>query len=118
MTKSGPGWTWHFHTEDQPLASGTVDVPAGGKSNFRPSGFGRFDRGTYRLIISDDASGAATSVRFNIGWNTAAGAGRPRISVCALPVPDTGAIAVIERSFFRRMRFIYRPASSAGMSSA
>jgi uncharacterized protein YfaS (alpha-2-macroglobulin family) len=70
---NGTDWTWHFHTEDQQLASGSVDAPAGGKLNFSPSGFPDFDWGTYRLIVTDPASGATTSVRFNIGWNTAGG---------------------------------------------
>jgi uncharacterized protein YfaS (alpha-2-macroglobulin family) len=70
---NGRDWTWHFHTEDQQLASGDVNLPAGGKTNFVPTGFGRFDWGTYRLIVADDATGAATSLRFNIGWNTAGG---------------------------------------------
>jgi uncharacterized protein YfaS (alpha-2-macroglobulin family) len=64
-------WTWHYHTEDQQLASGTLDVTAGKPASFSPSGLGQYDWGTYRLIITDHKSGAATSVRFNVGWNSA-----------------------------------------------
>ncbi len=70
---NGPGWTWHFHTEDHQLASGTLDAPLGGHLNFVPTGFPQFDWGTYRLIVTDPNSGAASSVRFDIGWNTAGG---------------------------------------------
>lgn len=84
---NGPGWTWHFHTEDQQIATGTLDVTAGGKINFAPSGLSQDDWGTYRLIISDPASGAASSVRFNIGWNTAGG---------SASTPDKAEVAVDE----------------------
>lgn len=70
---NGSNWTWHFHTEDHQLASGTLDAPVGGHLNFVPAGFPQFDWGTYRLIVADQKTGAATSVRFNIGWNTAGG---------------------------------------------
>lgn len=66
-------WTWHYHTEDQQLASGSLAVTAGNPAEFTPPGLGQYDWGTYRLIITDNQSGAATSVRFNIGWNTAGG---------------------------------------------
>ena len=81
----GPGWTWHFHTEDRQLASGNLDTPASGTLNFTPSGFSQFDWGTYRLIVSDPALGAASSVRFNIGWNTAGG---------SASTPDKAEVAV------------------------
>ena len=82
---NGPAWTWHFHTEDQQLASGSLDVMAGGKMNFVPSGYGQFDWGTYRLILSDPVSGAVSSVRFNIGWDTAGG---------SASTPDKAEVAV------------------------
>lgn len=70
----GSDWTWHLHMEDHQLASGNFDIPVGGRDNFVPTGFPSFDWGTYRLIVTDPKSGAASSVRFNIGWsNTAAG---------------------------------------------
>ncbi len=82
---NGSRWIWHFHTEDQQLASGTLDLLPGGKLNFVPTGFGRFDWGTYRLIVSAPASGAASSVRFNIGWTTAGG---------SASTPDKAEVAV------------------------
>ncbi len=63
-------WTFHYHVEDQQMASGSLDVKAGAPTDFVPPGLGQDDWGTYRLIIADTASGAATSVRFNVGWDT------------------------------------------------
>jgi uncharacterized protein YfaS (alpha-2-macroglobulin family) len=63
-------WIWHYHTQDQQLASGTLDVTAAKPDEFLLPKFADYDWGTYRLIITDNVSGAATSVRFNIGWDT------------------------------------------------
>jgi uncharacterized protein YfaS (alpha-2-macroglobulin family) len=62
-------WTWHYHTQDQQLASGTLSVTSK-PAEFSVPNLEQYDWGTYRLIITDNASGAATSVRFNIGWDT------------------------------------------------
>jgi uncharacterized protein YfaS (alpha-2-macroglobulin family) len=82
---NGSNWTFHYTTQDHQLASGALDVTAGKPAEFTAPGLGQYDWGTYRLIISDAASGAATSVRFNIGWDTTGGsAGTPdkaRVSV-------------------------------------
>ncbi len=64
-------WTWHYSTADQQMASGTLDATAAKPLDFTPSGLPVSDWGTYRLIIADDASGAATSVRFDVGWSDA-----------------------------------------------
>jgi uncharacterized protein YfaS (alpha-2-macroglobulin family) len=63
-------WTWHYHTEDQQLASGTISTTTAKPAEFTAPGLGEYDWGTYRLIVTDNTSGAATSVRFNIGWDT------------------------------------------------
>jgi uncharacterized protein YfaS (alpha-2-macroglobulin family) len=71
-------WTWHYHTEDQQLASGAIDTTADKPAEFTAPGLGQYDWGTYRLIVTDNNSGAATSVRFNIGWDsTGASASTP-----------------------------------------
>jgi uncharacterized protein YfaS (alpha-2-macroglobulin family) len=75
---NGSNWTFHYTTQDHQMASGQLDVSAGKPAEFTAPGLGDYDWGTYRLIISDTASGAATSVRFNIGWDTTGGsAGTP-----------------------------------------
>jgi len=75
---SNSNWTWHYHTEDQQLASGTINTTAAKPAEFTAPGLGQYDWGTYRLIVTDNNSGAATSVRFNIGWDsTGASASTP-----------------------------------------
>ncbi len=66
-------WTFHYHTEDQQLASGSLDLTAAKPLDFVPPSLGQYDWGTYRLIIADNATGAATSVRFNVGWDSTGG---------------------------------------------
>ncbi len=70
---NGSNWTFHYTTRDHQMASGVLDVAAGKPAAFDAPGLGEFDWGTYRLIVSDTESGAATSVRFNIGWDTTGG---------------------------------------------
>ncbi len=61
---AGSAWTWHFHTVDVPVTKGAVDVPAE-----RPASLTKaLDWGDYRLIVTDAQSGAATSIRFAVGW--------------------------------------------------
>jgi uncharacterized protein YfaS (alpha-2-macroglobulin family) len=75
---NGSNWTFHYTTQDHQLASGQLAVTAGKALEFIAPGLGEYDWGTYRLIISDGDGGAATSVRFNIGWDTTGGsAGTP-----------------------------------------
>jgi alpha-2-macroglobulin len=57
-------WRWHYHTVDEPVASGSVDVPAGAPAALsQPVQWGQ-----YRLVVDDAATKAATSIRFNAGW--------------------------------------------------
>jgi alpha-2-macroglobulin len=71
-------WTFHYTTQDHQIASGPLGVTAGKPAGFTAPGLGAYAWGTYRLIVSDNDSGAATSVRFNIGWDTTGGsAGTP-----------------------------------------
>jgi uncharacterized protein YfaS (alpha-2-macroglobulin family) len=70
---SGSNWTFHYTTEDHQIASGRLDVTAAKPTEFSLPEIGEFDWGTYRLIVSDGVSAAATSVRFNIGWDTTGG---------------------------------------------
>jgi uncharacterized protein YfaS (alpha-2-macroglobulin family) len=63
---NGDAWTYHFHTVDSPVADGTLDVAAD-----QPAQLGRtLDWGDYRLIVTDPAGGAATSIRFSVGWSS------------------------------------------------
>jgi len=57
------GWVWHYHVVDQPVASGTIDVPDNVATLSQ-----RVDWGYYRLIVDDPATQVATSVRFQAGW--------------------------------------------------
>jgi uncharacterized protein YfaS (alpha-2-macroglobulin family) len=84
-------WTWHYHTQDRQLASGALDVAPGGPAAFSPPGPGPQDAGqdwgTYRLIVTDRASGAASSVRFTVGWDSTASAGIPDKAVVLADTP-------------------------------
>jgi uncharacterized protein YfaS (alpha-2-macroglobulin family) len=75
---NGSNWTFHYTTHDVQIAAGTLDVTAAKPSEFTVPGLNDDDWGTYRLIVSDSGSGAATSSRFSIGWDTTGGsAGTP-----------------------------------------
>jgi uncharacterized protein YfaS (alpha-2-macroglobulin family) len=64
---NGNGWTWHYHVVDEPLGSGTIDA-----AESAPTTFGQVvDWGWYRLVVSDPTTDAATSVRFQAGWQAA-----------------------------------------------
>jgi uncharacterized protein YfaS (alpha-2-macroglobulin family) len=82
---SGSNWTFHYTTQDTQISSGHLDVMADKPAEFTVPGLGEYDWGTYRLIVSDDASGAATSVRFNIGWDTTGG---------SVSTPDKAQVSV------------------------
>ncbi len=71
---NGSNWTFHYTTHDVQIASGALDVTAGKPAEFTVPDLNVDDWGTYRLIVSDAASGAATSARFSIGWQTTGGA--------------------------------------------
>ncbi len=63
--KSGARWTYHRHTLDAPVSSGSLDTPQGSPGHISAS----LPWGSYRLVTSDPASGAASSLRFNVGWS-------------------------------------------------
>jgi uncharacterized protein YfaS (alpha-2-macroglobulin family) len=60
----GGGWRWHYHTVDQTIVSGKIDVPEATPAALSQS----FNWGQYRLVVDDPATGAATSIRFHAGW--------------------------------------------------
>jgi alpha-2-macroglobulin len=60
----GGGWRWHFHTVDESVASGSIDVTENVPAALSQS----LDWGDYRLVVDDPATGAATSIRFSAGW--------------------------------------------------
>ena len=69
----GRGWTFHTYTTEDEIASGAMDT-----SLSEPAEIGKIlGWGEYRLVVSDDATGAASSVRFDSGWNGSADAGIP-----------------------------------------
>ena len=71
--EGGSGWTFHTYTTEDEAASGTLDTPSSGPAEIaRTLGWG-----DYRLVVGDDATGAASSVRFASGWNGSANADIP-----------------------------------------
>jgi uncharacterized protein YfaS (alpha-2-macroglobulin family) len=82
---NGSNWTFHYTTQDHQVASGRLDVTASRPATFDLPIPGDDDWGTYRLIVSDAASAAATSVRFSIGWDTTGG---------SVSTPDKAQISV------------------------
>ena len=65
----GRNWTWHYHVVDQPVASGNIDVPESLATLSQ-----KVEWGYYRLVVDDPATQAATSVRFEAGWQETADA--------------------------------------------
>ena len=62
-------WTFHYHTVDEPVAGGTLDVAAD-----RPATVSQnLDWGQYRFVVSDPATHAASSSRLSVGWATQSG---------------------------------------------
>ena len=62
-------WHWHFHVVDEEMAQGEIDAPSDAPAAITR----RFDYGNYRLIVSDAATGTASSIRFSAGWQETAG---------------------------------------------
>ena len=60
---NGP-WSFHFHVIDAGIANGTLDLPADRALEWSRT----LDWGDYRFEARDAASGAASSVRFSVGW--------------------------------------------------
>ncbi len=92
---SGSGWTFHTYTTEDEVASGTLDVQSGAPAELAKT----LDWGEYRLAVSDDATGAASSVRLASGWNGSADADIPdRLAVetdrATVAVGDTAHIHV------------------------
>ncbi|MGI4975972.1 MAG: alpha-2-macroglobulin family protein, partial [Janthinobacterium lividum] len=63
--RSGARWTYHRHVLDVPVSSGSLDVPEAAPGHVTAA----LPWGTYRLVVSDAASGAASSVRLGVGWS-------------------------------------------------
>jgi alpha-2-macroglobulin len=61
-----PGvWEWHYHLVDVPVATGSLDIAAATPARLLQ----HVEYGSYRLIVSDPHSKAATSIRFMAGWS-------------------------------------------------
>ncbi len=63
--ENGSGWTFHTYTTEDEIASGRLDTLSSAPAELTRT----LDWGEYRLVVSDDATGAASSVRFSSGWN-------------------------------------------------
>lgn len=64
---NGGGWQYHTHTTEDAVAEGRLDIAATEPGRLTQN----LHWGTYRLIVSDAGSGAASSVTFNVGWGGA-----------------------------------------------
>ena len=67
--QAGEGWTFHYHVVDEPVRNGDIDTLAERPVSITAG----LDWGSYRLVVSDAASGAASSLRVNVGWAATAG---------------------------------------------
>ncbi len=61
---SNGGWSFHETTIDEPVAQGTVETGADGHAAIAPM----LDEARYRVVVTDTASGAATSTEVHVGW--------------------------------------------------
>lgn len=61
---SNGGWSFHETTIDEPVARGTVETGADGHAAIAPM----LDQARYRVVVTDTASGAATSTEVHVGW--------------------------------------------------
>ena len=60
----GGDWSFHYHTVDEPVASGALASEAG-----RVAGVTRgLDWGHYRFVATDGATNVSSSAEFDIGW--------------------------------------------------
>ena len=73
-------WKYQPSTRDRLVGSGNLDAGSGAPARLEQT----LPWGTYRLTVSDSASGAASSYRFYSGWSASASGDRPdRIPVAA-----------------------------------
>ncbi len=61
-------WHWHYHVVDEDIAQGSIDALSAAPAAIAR----RYDYGNYRLIVSDPATGTASSIRFSAGWQETA----------------------------------------------
>lgn len=57
-------WRHRTQVRDQPIETGTLDIATEGAANLSRT----LPPGQYRWEVTDAASGAQTSLRFNVGW--------------------------------------------------
>ncbi|HVH81254.1 MAG TPA: alpha-2-macroglobulin family protein, partial [Stellaceae bacterium] len=63
--------SWRHRTQirDEPIDSGTIDIPNAGSPEGRLAGLSKaLPPGRYRWQVTDAASGAQSSLRFHVGW--------------------------------------------------
>ena len=57
-------WSFRAHVIDEPISQGTVDTGPDGRARIAPV----LDQARYRVVVSDTATGAATSTELHVGW--------------------------------------------------
>jgi len=66
-------WRYERIVRDRPIDAGTIDAGLSGRTTVAKT----LSWGTYRMVVADAETGAATSVRFYVGWYGDTGADRP-----------------------------------------
>lgn len=79
------GWSYHTVVRDKPMGTGTIDLKAGGAVQIETTrlGYGRF-----RLEVTDNDTGAATSIRFHAGWYVSPSIGETPDKMTVVPDKD------------------------------
>lgn len=58
------GWSYQMHVIDEPVSQGTVDTGPDGRATIAPLLY----QARYRVVVTDTATGAATSTELHVGW--------------------------------------------------
>ncbi len=89
------GWHWHYHIQDHDIEAGRIDATAANGATIAR----HYDWGYYRLIVTDTVSGATSSQRFTVGWQSSANADVPdKLDIAAdkpvLPAGGTTSVHI------------------------
>ncbi|WP_291844640.1 alpha-2-macroglobulin [Maricaulis sp.] len=82
----GGRWQWRRTREIIPIEQGVVTTPADGPASID---IRALDWGSYRLVVTDAASGQTASTDFWVGWGSTAESGSEAPDRVALSTPDT-----------------------------
>jgi uncharacterized protein YfaS (alpha-2-macroglobulin family) len=69
FSTNGNDWSVHYHVIDEPFRNGAIDTLADQPTLLSAN----LDWGTYRLVVSDPRTSAASSLRVTVGWAENAG---------------------------------------------